>query len=97
MPRDEVVQPLIVFDEAMPKFVMRVAIVRLRRQTLMLCLENLVFSEKSSVFLRLSHVVHEPHRSIAVARLLRFLDRHDLPSNLLDFVVVPFKIEDRVP
>jgi len=58
MRRDEVVQPLIVIDEAMPMLAMDLLIKRLRLQSFVLRDEILVFSEKNGVFLRLCDFGH---------------------------------------
>ena len=58
MRRDEIVQTLVVIDEAVPMRAMGILIKWLRLQAFVLGDEIFVFSEKDGVFLRLCHFSH---------------------------------------
>lgn len=60
---DEVMQSLIVIDEAPPMLVMRFSIKGGRLQAFVLGHEIVVFSEKRAVFFGLCHSIHGPHPS----------------------------------
>jgi len=62
MRRHEVVQALVVIDEANPVRVMRFEIVGNRFQSFVLRHEILVFAEKHAVLVGFDHLPHEFHR-----------------------------------
>ena len=71
----EVVQALIVIDEAQPVCVMRLEIMGIRFESFVLRYEIPVFAEKHAVLAGLDHLPHESHRyrreAAAVESILR--------------------------